>query len=181
MVEVFWWRIPPCSGTEWQKSFDWYQMSASFSSSNPETLSLRIQLSPIGRLWFETAERGLRSLSDKWNRNYRSTGDGCIRRLWNTGLSRYSPIHVVLLPDKRCYSGEQPVFCLIRNCWGQTTAREGKPVSFDHSSCMCLNLGSDTLCIVCLTLSLLRVINVKFPLQPNQKYYITQWGELDFS
>ena len=32
-----------------------------------------------------------------------------------------------------------------------------------------------------LTLSLLRMINVKFPLQPHQKYYITQYGELDFS
>ena len=31
-----------------------------------------------------------------------------------------------------------------------------------------------------LILSLLRVINVKFPLRPNQKYYITQYGELDF-
>ena len=29
-----------------------------------------------------------------------------------------------------------------------------------------------------LSLSLLRVINVKFPLQPHQKYYITQYGEL---
>ena len=32
-----------------------------------------------------------------------------------------------------------------------------------------------------LTLSLLRVINVKFLLQPHQKYYITQQGELGFS
>ena len=32
-----------------------------------------------------------------------------------------------------------------------------------------------------LTLSLLRVINVKFPLQPHQIYYITQYGELGFS
>ena len=32
-----------------------------------------------------------------------------------------------------------------------------------------------------LTLSFLRVINAKFPLQPNRKYYITQYGELDFS
>ena len=31
------------------------------------------------------------------------------------------------------------------------------------------------------TLSLPRVVNFKFPLQPNQKYYITQYGELDFS
>ena len=31
-----------------------------------------------------------------------------------------------------------------------------------------------------LTLSLLRVINFKFPLQPQQKYYITQYGELGF-
>ena len=32
-----------------------------------------------------------------------------------------------------------------------------------------------------LTLSLLRVINVKIPLQPHHKYYSTQYGELDFS
>ena len=32
-----------------------------------------------------------------------------------------------------------------------------------------------------LTLSLLRVINVKIPLQPHKKYDITQNGELDFS
>ena len=32
-----------------------------------------------------------------------------------------------------------------------------------------------------LTLSLPRVINSKFPLQPHQKYYITQCEELDFS
>ena len=32
-----------------------------------------------------------------------------------------------------------------------------------------------------LTLSLLRVIDVKFPLHPHQKYYITQYGELGFS
>ena len=32
-----------------------------------------------------------------------------------------------------------------------------------------------------LTLSLPRAINVKFPLQPHQKYYITQHGELGFS
>ena len=32
-----------------------------------------------------------------------------------------------------------------------------------------------------LTLSLLRVINVKFPLQPHQKYNITQYEELGFS
>ena len=31
------------------------------------------------------------------------------------------------------------------------------------------------------TLSLLRVINVKIPLQPQKKYDITQYGELDFS
>ena len=32
-----------------------------------------------------------------------------------------------------------------------------------------------------LTLSLLRVINVKIPLQPHKKYDITQYGEFDFS
>ena len=32
-----------------------------------------------------------------------------------------------------------------------------------------------------LTLSLLRVINVKILLQPHKKYDITQYGELDFS
>ena len=32
-----------------------------------------------------------------------------------------------------------------------------------------------------LTLSLLRVINVKIPLQPHKKYDITQYGELDFA
>ena len=32
-----------------------------------------------------------------------------------------------------------------------------------------------------LTLSLLRVINVKFPLQLHQKYYIAQYEELGFS
>ena len=32
-----------------------------------------------------------------------------------------------------------------------------------------------------LTLSLSRAINVKFPLQPHQKYYITQYGERGFS
>ena len=31
-----------------------------------------------------------------------------------------------------------------------------------------------------LTLSLLRVINFKFPLQPHQKYYITHYVELGF-
>ena len=31
------------------------------------------------------------------------------------------------------------------------------------------------------TLSLIRVINVKIPLQPHKKYDITQYGELDFS
>ena len=31
------------------------------------------------------------------------------------------------------------------------------------------------------TLSLLRVINFKFPLQPHRKYYITQYEELCFS
>ena len=35
--------------------------------------------------------------------------------------------------------------------------------------------------VVALTLSLLRVINVKIPLQPHKKYDITQYGELDFS
>ena len=35
--------------------------------------------------------------------------------------------------------------------------------------------------VVGLTLSLLRVINVKIPLQPHKKYDITQYGELDFS
>ena len=35
--------------------------------------------------------------------------------------------------------------------------------------------------VTCLTLSLLRVINVKIPLQPHKKYDITQYGELDFS
>ena len=34
---------------------------------------------------------------------------------------------------------------------------------------------------IVITLSLPRVINVKFLLQPHQKYYITQYGELDFS
>ena len=38
-----------------------------------------------------------------------------------------------------------------------------------------------TFLYVLLTLSLLRVINVKFPLQPHKKYDITQYGELDFS
>ena len=33
----------------------------------------------------------------------------------------------------------------------------------------------------CLSLSLPRVINFEFPLQPHQKYYITQYGELGFS
>ena len=32
-----------------------------------------------------------------------------------------------------------------------------------------------------LALSLLRVINVKIPLQPHKKYDITQYGELEFS
>ena len=32
-----------------------------------------------------------------------------------------------------------------------------------------------------LTSSLPRVINFKFPLQPHQKYYITQYEELGFS
>ena len=32
-----------------------------------------------------------------------------------------------------------------------------------------------------LTLSLPRVINIKFPLQPHQKYYMTQYEELGFS
>ena len=32
-------------------------------------------------------------------------------------------------------------------------------------------------CCCCCTASLPRVINVKFPLQPHQKYYITQYGE----
>ena len=32
-----------------------------------------------------------------------------------------------------------------------------------------------------LTLSLPRVINFKFPLQPHQKYYTTQYEELRFS
>ena len=32
-----------------------------------------------------------------------------------------------------------------------------------------------------LTLSLPRVINLKFPLQPHQKYYITQYEEFGFS
>ena len=32
-----------------------------------------------------------------------------------------------------------------------------------------------------LTLSLPRVINIKLPLQPHQKYYITQYRELGFS
>ena len=31
------------------------------------------------------------------------------------------------------------------------------------------------------TLSLPRVINIKFPLQPHQKYYITQYGQLGYS
>ena len=35
--------------------------------------------------------------------------------------------------------------------------------------------------LVFLTLSLLRVINVKIPLQPHKKYDMTQYGELDFS
>ena len=35
--------------------------------------------------------------------------------------------------------------------------------------------------IVLLTLSFPRVINIKFLLQPHQKYYITQYGELGFS
>ena len=34
---------------------------------------------------------------------------------------------------------------------------------------------------ILLTLPLPRVINLKFPLQPHQKYYITQYGELGFS
>ena len=33
---------------------------------------------------------------------------------------------------------------------------------------------------ICLTLSLPRVINFKFPLQPHQEYYITQYEELGF-
>ena len=35
--------------------------------------------------------------------------------------------------------------------------------------------------VKCLTLSVPRVINLQFPLQPLQKYYITQYGELGFS
>ena len=44
---------------------------------------------------------------------------------------------------------------------------------------VCFNLPS--VYLVELTLSLLRVINVKIPLQPRKKYDITQYGELDFS
>ena len=36
-------------------------------------------------------------------------------------------------------------------------------------------------CKPALTLSVPRVINLQFPLQPLQKYYITQYGELGFS
>ena len=38
----------------------------------------------------------------------------------------------------------------------------------------------DFLAVKCLTLSLQRVINRKFPLQPHQKHYITQYEELGF-
>ena len=45
---------------------------------------------------------------------------------------------------------------------------------FTQNRCLILNLAR-------VTLSLKRVINVKFPLQLHQKYYITQYGELGFS
>ena len=38
-----------------------------------------------------------------------------------------------------------------------------------------------TIAVMNLSLSLPRVINLKFPLQPHQKYNITQYGELGFS
>ena len=41
--------------------------------------------------------------------------------------------------------------------------------------------GVSLLWKIFLTLSLPRVINFKFPLQPHQKYNITQYGELGFS
>ena len=49
-----------------------------------------------------------------------------------------------------------------------------------------LGLQTNEVCLAqpkrpCLTLSLPRVINFKFLLQPHQEYYITKYGELDFS
>ena len=42
-------------------------------------------------------------------------------------------------------------------------------------------LGNSQILILALTLSLPRVINFKFLLQPHQQYYITQYGERGFS
>ena len=64
--------------------------------------------------------------------------------------------------------------------WDNFVVSDATCCSYTEQYCCLLQqLGFDNR--FWLTLSLLRVINVKILLQPHKKYDITQYGELDFS
>ena len=77
---------------------------------------------------------------------------------------------VQLLLFQRCRSRTRPNSCTI----AYNLARSNHTMQL---AC-CLHVCS---CLPTFTLSFPRVINVKFPLQPHQKFNITKYGELGFS
>ena len=95
--------------------------------------------------------------------------------------------------EQLCRSGKQypnheirwEVLLTQSSCWNEryqtpTAPNSQKKTSKTNESCCGLQ-GDIKFKWITLTLSLLRVTNVKIPLQPHKKYDITQHGELDFS
>ena len=80
-------------------------------------------------------------------------------------------LHVLLIgqPDLREEHSQQTTSGNIKNTRDQIN---GKIISIEKTMDLVIRL---------FTLSLPRVINFKFPLQPHQKYYSTQYEELGFS
>ena len=86
----------------------------------------------------------------------------------------------------RCFHSTRHVACIkeIQTCEMRFGNIVGRCINreLQQTSRVTATQGKGIKCVsIFLTLSLLRVINVKISLQPHKKYDITQYGELDFS
>ena len=107
-----------------------------------------------------------------WGRMTHSCSPALFASYLKTFLAPSTPRpHPSTLPRIFLFIFSLPFPLLLSNCTNQTPTF--------------LELLAVWLCQVChhlrtLTLSLLRVVNVIFPLQPHQKYYIKHYKELSF-
>ena len=99
--------------------------------------------------------------------------DDALKMCDNTKVIRVSLHHTFPTPEKNNNVKRHTVYNSLTfpetdSCPRGSPTNISVPAEINHN-------------VLSLTLSLLRVIDVKIPLQPHQKYNITQYGELDFS